>query len=108
MPETYSIQQLAKITSDFVVKKRGSWNHDDWQSLCGSASALGLATDNAEISEKLGLLLEIFKEFYLVLPKRVKTAAKKKAKSKAKTRAKSSRTKKTTAPANTHQDAPPV
>lgn len=87
MAETYTVQQLAKLASDFVVKKRGTWNHTEWQELCASVASLGLELDE-EMEARLGLLLETLKTFYVSLPKRAKTATKKKTKAKAKSKAK--------------------
>jgi|GEM_PF-559578 len=89
MAESYTVQQLAKLAGDFVVKKRGVWEHEDWQQLCASVEALGLILDE-DLRTCLGMLLESLKVFYASCPKRPKTAAKRKprAKSKAKAKAK--------------------
>lgn len=92
MPETYIVQTLAKLASDFVVKKKGSWNHDEWEQF------LKTTTDKLEIhfdeimEARLGLLLETLKAFYLGLPKRPKKSTKAKAKRKTPSRKKASST----------------
>ncbi len=82
MPAPYTIQELSKIAGDFVIKKRGEWNHDDWEQLCADVSALGLKLDG-EMQVRLGLLIETLKAFYVSMPKRISTAS-----AKSKTRAK--------------------
>ena len=87
MPEPYTVQQVAKLAGDFVVKKRGAWNHEEWQQWCDSIASLGLELDE-ELRVQLGVLLETLKTCYLSMPKRPKSAAKKKAGAKRKTKAK--------------------
>ncbi|OQC04686.1 MAG: hypothetical protein BWX80_02367 [Candidatus Hydrogenedentes bacterium ADurb.Bin101] len=88
MPSPYTVQQLSKIAGDFVVKRRGSWNHEEWEQFCAEVSKLGI-TPNAELQAHLGLLLETLKVFYLSLPKRIKSAStKRKPSAKRKPRAK--------------------
>lgn len=87
MAETYTVQQLAKLAGDFVVKKRGTWDHEAWEEFCGAAAALGVEPDE-EMRARLGLLLETLKVFYVSLPKRAKTLAKRKARTKTKSKAK--------------------
>lgn len=87
MAETYTVQQLAKLAGDFVVKKRGSWDHEAWEEFCASASALGVKPDE-EMRAHLGLLLETLKAFYVSLPKRAKTLAKRKTRTKTRSKAK--------------------
>lgn len=87
MAESYTVQQLAKLTGDFVVKKRGVWEHEDWQQLCASVEALGVTLDE-DLKTCLGMLLESLKVFYVSVPKRPKTAAKRKPRAKSKAKAK--------------------
>lgn len=87
MAESYTVQQLAKLAGDFVVKKRGTWEHEDWQQLCASVEALGVTLDE-DLKTCLGMLLESLKVFYASCPKRPKTAAKKKPRAKRKAKAK--------------------
>ncbi|NLV45230.1 MAG: hypothetical protein GXY07_12105 [Candidatus Hydrogenedentes bacterium] len=87
MAETYTVQQLAKLAGDFVVKKRGSWDHEAWEEFCGAAAALGVEPDE-EMRARLGLLLETLKVFYVSLPKRAKTLARRKTRTKTKSKAK--------------------
>ncbi|HOC70922.1 MAG TPA: hypothetical protein PLL36_11960 [Candidatus Hydrogenedentes bacterium] len=91
MPSPYTVQQLSKIASDFVVKKRGNWNHEEWEQFCAEVSKFGITLDT-EMQARLGLLLETLKVFYVSIPKRVKTVSAKrktgaKRKPKAKTKA---------------------
>jgi len=84
MPAPYTIQELSKIAGDFVIKKRGEWNHDDWEQLCADVSALGLKLDG-EMQVRLGLLIETLKAFYVsTASAKSKTRAKRKVKAKAK------------------------
>lgn len=86
MAESYTVQQLAKLAGDFVVKKRGVWEHEDWQHLCASVEALGVTLDE-DLKTCLGMLLESLKVFYASCPKRPKTAAKRKPRAKSKAKA---------------------
>ncbi len=88
MPDTYVIQQLAKIASEFVVKKQGVWNHQEWEQLCAEISGLGLDL-NGEMQMCLGVLIETFKVFYDTGPKKIKKPAAEKSKSPVKRTAKS-------------------
>ncbi len=88
MPELYTVQQLSKLAGDFVVKKHGTWNHEEWEQLCKDVSSLGIRLD-AEMQARLGLLIETLKVFYVSMPKRTKTvSAKGKAGAKRKPKAK--------------------
>ena len=86
MAESYTVQQLAKLAGDFVVKKRGVWEHEDWQQLCASVEGLGVTLDE-DLKTCLGMLLESLKVFYASCPKRPKTAAKRKPRAKSKAKA---------------------
>ena len=73
MPALYTVQQLSKITGDFVAKRHGTWNHEEWEQLCLDVSKLGINL-NEEMQAHLGLLIETLKVFYTSAPKRVKSA----------------------------------
>jgi hypothetical protein len=89
MAEAYVIQQVAKKAGDFVVKKRGTWNHEEWEQFCAAFAAQGLEMDGDRRTQ-LGLLLEALKALYVALPKKpkAKTPVKRKARAKSKVKAK--------------------
>ena len=85
MAAMHTVQELAVLVSDFVVKRRGVWNHEQWEALCGKVAGLGVDLDDA-LLERLGLLLEDMRVFYYCMPAIPK--AKKKTTSKARPKAK--------------------
>lgn len=87
MTVRYTVQETAKQAADFVVKKHGKWDHEEWEQLCSSITASGVNLDD-EAKQRLGLLLETLKMMYFSLPKRIKSKAKGKAKAKPKAKAK--------------------
>ncbi len=87
MAATHKLQDLAKLAGDFVVKRRGAWNHEQWEALRDKVVALGLE-QNDSLDEHLGLLLEQLRIFYQDLPQPARTKAKAKTKAKRKTKAK--------------------
>ncbi len=87
MAATHTVQQLAKIAGDFVVKHHGVWEHEQWESLCRDAAVLGLELD-ADMQAQLGELLERLRVFYFCMPAAPLTQSKAKAKAKAKAKPK--------------------
>ncbi len=83
MAATHTVQELAVLVSDFVVKQRGAWDHEQWEALCGKAAGLGVELDDA-LQEQLGMLLENMRVFYYCMPAIPRSRAKAKAKPKAK------------------------
>jgi hypothetical protein len=83
---------LMDLAGSFVVKKKGAWNHDDWEKLLGQAEKLGMPQGD-EAKRNLGNMLEAGQYFYNVLPAlpakaKAKGKTKAKAKAKGKTKAK--------------------
>ncbi len=79
MAATHTVQELAVLVSDFVVKQRGAWDHEQWEALCGKAAGLGVELDDA-LQEQLGMLLENMRVFYYCMPAIPRSKAKAKAK----------------------------
>lgn len=87
MATAHNLQKMTKLVGDFIVEQDGFWDHDQWESLCGQITALGVEMDDS-FQEHLGLLLEHLRVFYFCMPVAVPTKAKAKAKPKAKPKAK--------------------
>lgn len=96
-----AFQTILDTAADFVVSKKGQWEHDDWEILLAKIAKTGICLDD-EAKRNLGNILESSKYFYYettccgsacdkAAPKAkapakaaAKTAAKPKAKAKAK------------------------
>lgn len=100
MAVTHNLQEMAGLLGDFVVKQRGVWEHEQWETLCAKVSALGVELDE-DLHARLGILLENMRVFYFCMPARPRR--KTKAKSKTKARAK----KKTAAKSRAKAPMPP-
>jgi hypothetical protein len=92
MATEHAVTEVLALCGSFVVKKKGVWNHDDWESLVADAVKLGVpATDEGK--RGLGNILEAAKGLYSALPTsaspaKPKAAAKPKATAKPKAAAK--------------------
>lgn len=88
MVAAHNLHDLAALASEFVVKQRGIWEHEQWELLCARVAALGIELDD-DLCERLGALLETLRVFYFCIPARPKrkTKAKAKTRTKAKTKA---------------------
>jgi hypothetical protein len=91
MTKSKMMDSMMAAAGKFVVKQKGQWEHDEWESLVAQVEKLGVKCDD-EVRRNLGNMLEALKFFYSTTghgetPK-PKAAAKKKAASKAKPRAK--------------------
>lgn len=86
MATEHAVKEVLALCGAFVVKKKGVWNHGDWEGLVADAVKLGVpATDEGK--RGLGNILEAAKGLYIALPAAA-SPAKPKAAGKAKAPAK--------------------
>ena len=63
----HPVQKLAKVATEFVVARKGTWGHDDWEAFCGQVAADGVEM-NEHNRMALGNLLEAVRHFYQLRP----------------------------------------
>lgn len=73
------LEKLVSLASDFVIKQKGAWGHEEWENLVAAVVKEGFALED-EGKRNLGNVLEALKYFYLQSPP-TETAAKPKKKS---------------------------
>lgn len=95
MASEHVVKDVLALCGSFVVKKKGCWDHNDWEGLVADAEKLGVPV-NDEDKRNLGNILEAAKDLYHALPSppaaarpkaTKKAAAKPKATAKAKAKA---------------------
>ncbi|MDQ1258136.1 MAG: hypothetical protein QG656_2745 [Candidatus Hydrogenedentes bacterium] len=76
-------EKVLELCAQFVVKRKGAWEHDDWERFLIKAAQAGVELSD-ESKRNLGNILEGAKYFYLAAPPPApKKPAKKRASKKA-------------------------
>ncbi len=71
-------EKLVKRATEFIVSKKGTWGHDDWEAFCKQAASEGIEL-NEHNKVALGNLLEAVRYFYQLSPAAPAAPAKKRA-----------------------------
>ena len=61
------VERLTKEATDFVVTRKGTWGHEDWEAFCDHAFEKGIEM-NEYNRVALGNLLEAVRYFYQLSP----------------------------------------
>ena len=63
----HPVEKLAKLATAFVVARKGTWGHEDWESFCKQSAEAGVEL-NEYNRVALGNLLEAVRYFYQLSP----------------------------------------
>lgn len=73
------VRDVVELAGDFVIKRKGEWDHEGWESFVKKAGKAG--ADTSELGQvKLGALLEATKGLYCSIQDPAPVKAEKKAK----------------------------
>jgi hypothetical protein len=67
MESSHPVEILAEKASAFVIVKKGTWGHEDWENFCEQVCASGFEL-NEYNRVALGNLLEALRYFYQLCP----------------------------------------